>query len=34
MMTACSYNKSQRGALFLKFILINNAICFGQVYCL
>ena len=28
-----SYNKSQRDALFLKFILIKNSICFGQTYC-
>ena len=27
------YNKNQRDALFLKFILINNSTCFGQVYC-
>jgi hypothetical protein len=25
-----SYNKSQRDALFLKFILIKKSICFGQ----
>jgi len=28
-----SYNKSQRDALFLKFILIKNSIYFGQIYC-
>jgi len=28
-----SYNKSQQDALFLKFILINNSTCFGQIYC-
>ena len=28
-----SYNKSQRNALFLKFILVKNSICFGQIYC-
>jgi len=28
-----SYNKSQRDALFLKFIFIKNSICFGQIYC-
>ena len=28
-----SYNKSQRDALFLKFILVNNSTCFGQIYC-
>jgi len=28
-----SYNKSQRDALFLKFILIKNSTCFGQIYC-
>jgi len=28
-----SYNKSQRNALFLKFILIKNSTCFGQIYC-
>jgi len=27
-----SYNKSQRDALFLKFILIKNSTCFGQIY--
>ena len=26
-----SYNKSQRDALFLKFILIKNFACFGQI---
>jgi len=28
-----SYNKSQRDALFLKFIFIKNSTCFGQIYC-
>jgi len=28
-----SYNKNQRDALFLKFILIKNSACFGQIYC-
>jgi hypothetical protein len=28
-----SYNKSQRDALFLKFIVIKNSTCFGQIYC-
>jgi len=28
-----SYNKSQRDALFLKFILIKNSTCFWQVCC-
>jgi len=28
-----SYNKSQGDALFLKFIVIKNSICFGQIYC-
>ena len=28
-----SYNKRQRDALFLKFILIRNSTCFGQIYC-
>jgi hypothetical protein len=28
-----SYNKSQQDALFLKFILIKNSTCFGQIYC-
>jgi hypothetical protein len=27
-----SYNKSQRGALFLQFILVKNSTCFGQIY--
>jgi hypothetical protein len=27
-----SYNGSQRDALFLKFILIKNSTCFGQIY--
>jgi len=26
-----SYNKNQRDALFLKFVLIKNPICFGQI---
>jgi hypothetical protein len=28
-----SYNKSQWDALFLKFILMKNSTCFGQIYC-
>jgi len=28
-----SYNKCQRDALFLKFILIKGSTCFGQIYC-
>jgi hypothetical protein len=28
-----SYNKSQRDALFLKFILVKNSTCFRQIYC-
>ena len=28
-----SYNKSQRDALFLKFILIKYCTYFGQIYC-
>jgi hypothetical protein len=28
------YNKSQRDELFLKFILVKNSTCFGQIYCL
>jgi len=28
-----SYNKGQRDALFLKFILVKNSTCFGQIYC-
>ena len=28
-----SYNKNQRAALFLKFILIKNSTCFEQIYC-
>jgi hypothetical protein len=28
-----SNNKSQRHALFLKFILMKNSTCFGQIYC-
>ena len=31
--TVLFYNKSQRNALFLKFILIKNSTCFGQIYC-
>jgi hypothetical protein len=27
-----SYNRSQRAALFLNFILIYNSTCFGQTY--
>jgi hypothetical protein len=27
-----SYNKSQRDALFLNFILVKNSTCFGQTY--
>jgi hypothetical protein len=27
------YNKSQRDAVFLNFILVNNSTCFGQTYC-
>jgi len=27
------YNKSQRDALILKFILIKNSTCFGQICC-
>jgi len=27
-----SYNKSQKDALFLNFILVKNSICFGQTY--
>ena len=30
---ASSYNKNQQDALFLKFILVQNSTCFGQVYC-
>ena len=26
-----SYNKSKRDALFLKFILVKNSTCFGQI---
>jgi len=26
-------NKSQRDALFHKFILLKNSTCFGQIYC-
>ena len=28
-----SYNKNQRDALILKFILIKISACFGQIYC-
>jgi hypothetical protein len=28
-----SYNKNQRGSLFLKLILIKNCTCFEQIYC-
>jgi len=28
-----SYNKSQRNALFLKFILVQISTCLGQIYC-
>jgi hypothetical protein len=28
-----SYNKSQRDAPILKFILVKNSTCFGQIYC-
>ena len=28
-----SYNKNQRDALFLKFILVKNSTCFGQIDC-
>jgi len=28
-----SYNKSQKDALFLNFILVKNSTCFGQIYC-
>jgi len=28
-----SYNKSQRDALFLNFILVKNSTCFGHIYC-
>jgi len=28
-----SYNKSQRDALFLNFILVRNSTCFRQIYC-
>jgi len=27
-----SYNKSQRDAIFLEFILVKNSTCFGQIY--
>jgi hypothetical protein len=27
-----SYNKSQREALFLKFVLVKNLTSFGQIY--
>ena len=29
--TLYSYNKSQQDALFLKFILIKDSTCFGQI---
>ena len=28
-----SYNRSQRDALILNFILVKNSTCFGQIYC-
>jgi len=28
-----SYNRSQRDALLLKFILVKNSACFRQIYC-
>jgi hypothetical protein len=28
-----SYNKSEQDALFLKFVLIKNSRCFGQICC-
>jgi len=28
-----SYSKSQRDAIFIKFILLKNSTCFGQIYC-
>jgi len=28
-----SYNKSQKYALFLNFILVKNSTCFEQIYC-
>ena len=28
-----SYNKNQRDALLLKFILVKNSTCSGQIYC-
>jgi len=28
-----SYNKSQKDAAFLNFILVKNSTCFGQIYC-
>jgi len=28
-----SYNKGQRDALFLKFILTKNSTCFEQIFC-
>jgi len=28
-----SYNKSQRDALLLNFILVKDSTCFGQTYC-
>jgi len=32
-MTIYSYNKSQKDALILNFILVKNSTCFEQVYC-
>jgi len=28
-----SYNNSQQDALYLKFTLVSNSICFRQTYC-
>ena len=28
-----SYNKSQRDALFLNFVSVENSACIGQIYC-
>jgi len=28
-----SYNKNQRDAVLLDFILVKNSTCFGQIYC-
>jgi hypothetical protein len=33
MYVCTSYNKSQRDALFIKFILVQNSTCFGEIYC-